>query len=96
MIITPSSGRDRATGESALYTWTTHLAAHLMGGVEEAACFVLWLCFVLSVETHEKGIATAEPRKASGFRVWCITLCLSVGMLKEHSMLHQASFGLGV
>ena len=45
MVITLSSERDRATGESALYKWTAHHAAHLMGGVEEAACFVFWLCF---------------------------------------------------
>ena len=36
-ISSSSSERDRATGESALYKWTTRLAAHLMGGVEEAA-----------------------------------------------------------
>ena len=47
MVITPSSDRDRATSESTLYKWTTHLAAHLMGGVEEAACFVfLFFCFL--------------------------------------------------
>ena len=96
MVITSSSKRDRATNESALYTWTTHIAADLMGGVEEAACIVFWLCFVSRLKTHEKGIATAGPRKASWFRVWCITLCLSMGVLRQHSMIHQASFGLGV
>ena len=38
MVTTSASERDRATSECALYKWTTHLAAHLMGGAEEAAC----------------------------------------------------------
>ena len=35
-------------------------------------------------------------QKASWFQVWCITLRLSVGMLMQRSMIHQASFGLAM
>ena len=43
MSISSSSERDRATGESALYKWTTHRAVHLMGGVEATAipCIII-------------------------------------------------------
>ena len=68
MVITSSSERDRATGESALYTWTGHLATDLMGGVEEAACLFVGCAVFSSVATHDKALRAPGPQGAFVFR----------------------------
>ena len=47
-----SAKHDGATGESVLSTWATRLAAHLLGGVEEAAVLAVLLSIIIRCHTN--------------------------------------------